>query len=330
MFPKTAKGIMSMLREFVERNSNIIDLQFDPRLPPKLLIDPWSKDYRSRMRTAHYFLLVASVDERGVIGRAENARYLIAELHRKFGEKIFQITNSKIFKKEISKCTRYNEFGFLKGQIPDILASVNRFVIHEAKGDLIKFSQRFRRPRDMVKIIGRYVKRMGGTVNKKAWIYMRWMVRPKPDLRIFSHFSPKDLYIPLTSDNARVAVCLGLIKSVEPIRWSDVEKVTRFARELFPEDPVKVDFPFFLIGRWLRGKDLNMQTLKKTLTQFDNFYRKTGFSILITKEKVGYSAECPALPGCITQGDTEEEVLKNMEEAIKSYLETVRKYGIEM
>ncbi|MCD6240595.1 type II toxin-antitoxin system HicB family antitoxin, partial [Candidatus Bathyarchaeota archaeon] len=41
-------------------------------------------------------------------------------------------------------------------------------------------------------------------------------------------------------------------------------------------------------------------------------------------------AECPALPGCITQGDTEEEVLKNMEEAIESYLETVRKHGIEM
>jgi len=330
VFPETAEEIIPMLREFVNRNSTIIDLQFDPRLPPKLLIDPWSKDYRSRMRTAHYFLLVASVDERGVIGRAENARYLIAELHRKFGKKFFQITDSKIFEREISDRTRYNEFGFLKGQIPDILASVNRFVIQEAEGDLIEFSQRFRQPRDIVKIIGRYVKRMGGPINKKAWIYMRWMIRPKPDLRIFSHFSPKDLYIPLTSDIARVAVCLGLIHSVEPIRWSDVEKVTRFARELFPEDPVKVDFPFFLIGRWLRGKDLNTQVLRETLLRFDDFYRKTGFSILVTKEKVGYSAECPALPGCITQGNTEEEVLKNMEEAIKSYLETVRKYGIEM
>ena len=330
MFSNIDEEIIRMLREFVERNSTIIDLQFDPRLPPKLPIDPWAKDYTSRMRTAHYFLLVASVDERGVIGRAENARYLIAELHRKFGEKIYQITDSKIFKKEIFECTRYNDFGFLKGQIPDILASVNRFVIQEANGDLIKFSRRFRQPRSMVKVIGRYVKRMGGPINKKAWIYMRWMVRPKPDLRIFSHFSPKDLYIPLTSDIARVAVCLGLIRSVEPIRWSDVEKVTHFARELFPEDPVKVDFPFFLIGRWLRGKALNMQTFKETLIKFDEFYRKTGFSILVTKEKVGYSAECPALPGCITQGDTEEEVLKNMEEAIESYLETVRKHGIEM
>jgi len=37
----------------------------------------------------------------------------------------------------------------------------------------------------------------------------------------------------------------------------------------------------------------------------------------------GYTAQVPALPGCISEGDTEEEALKNIEEAIALYLEEV-------
>lgn len=34
-----------------------------------------------------------------------------------------------------------------------------------------------------------------------------------------------------------------------------------------------------------------------------------------------YLAECPALPGCMTQGRTEKEALKNIKEAIALWLE---------
>lgn len=37
----------------------------------------------------------------------------------------------------------------------------------------------------------------------------------------------------------------------------------------------------------------------------------------------GYTAYVPALPGCISEGDTEEEALHNIEEAIDLYLEAV-------
>ncbi len=37
-------------------------------------------------------------------------------------------------------------------------------------------------------------------------------------------------------------------------------------------------------------------------------------------EEGGYWAEVPALPGCVTQGDTYEELLKNIHEAIEGYL----------
>ena len=37
----------------------------------------------------------------------------------------------------------------------------------------------------------------------------------------------------------------------------------------------------------------------------------------------GYTAVVPSLPGCISEGDTKEEALKNIREAIELYLEPV-------
>jgi len=38
-------------------------------------------------------------------------------------------------------------------------------------------------------------------------------------------------------------------------------------------------------------------------------------------ETKSYAAFCPELPGCCSAGDTEEEALKNIKEAITLYLE---------
>ncbi len=34
--------------------------------------------------------------------------------------------------------------------------------------------------------------------------------------------------------------------------------------------------------------------------------------------------ECPSLPGCVSQGRTKEEALKNIKEAIELYVEALR------
>jgi len=41
----------------------------------------------------------------------------------------------------------------------------------------------------------------------------------------------------------------------------------------------------------------------------------------------GYTVTIPALPGCITEGDTLEEVLNNAREAIIGYLEVLKMKG---
>lgn len=45
--------------------------------------------------------------------------------------------------------------------------------------------------------------------------------------------------------------------------------------------------------------------------------------ILEPSEEGGYTALAPSLPGCISEGDTREEALKNIREAIYLYLEDV-------
>jgi predicted RNase H-like HicB family nuclease len=45
--------------------------------------------------------------------------------------------------------------------------------------------------------------------------------------------------------------------------------------------------------------------------------------ILEPSEEGGFTAIVPALPGCISEGDTKQEALRNIKEAIQLYLEPV-------
>ena len=46
--------------------------------------------------------------------------------------------------------------------------------------------------------------------------------------------------------------------------------------------------------------------------------------VLEREEDGGYVASVPALPGCVSQGDTRAEALKNIQEAIALYVEDCR------
>jgi predicted RNase H-like HicB family nuclease len=52
------------------------------------------------------------------------------------------------------------------------------------------------------------------------------------------------------------------------------------------------------------------------------------FIIVLERDEDGYIvAECPSLPGCLSQGTTREEALANIKDAIEGYLESLRKHG---
>ncbi len=55
---------------------------------------------------------------------------------------------------------------------------------------------------------------------------------------------------------------------------------------------------------------------------------KLVYKVLIEKnEDGGYTVTVPALPGCVTQGDTLEEAISNAKEAIAGHIEALRMLG---
>jgi len=44
------------------------------------------------------------------------------------------------------------------------------------------------------------------------------------------------------------------------------------------------------------------------------------YEVKLLKSDEGYAVWCPALPGCWSQGQTEEEALENIRDAISEYL----------
>ncbi len=53
------------------------------------------------------------------------------------------------------------------------------------------------------------------------------------------------------------------------------------------------------------------------------------FLVTLERDEDGWViAECPSLPGCVTQGRSVEEALANIREAIQASLETRQEHGI--
>ena len=55
--------------------------------------------------------------------------------------------------------------------------------------------------------------------------------RPQPDLQIYDHLLPEDLYVPLTMENANVAASLGLIYDASPSLWRDGQHLAEAPNE---------------------------------------------------------------------------------------------------
>lgn len=51
------------------------------------------------------------------------------------------------------------------------------------------------------------------------------------------------------------------------------------------------------------------------------------YRVWIEQDEDGqFVAECPTLPGCVSQGSTRQEALANIKDAIKGYLESLSKH----
>ena len=56
----------------------------------------------------------------------------------------------------------------------------------------------------------------------------------------------------------------------------------------------------------------------------DNPSMSLDYPVILKKSEEGYAVGCPALPGCWSQGASEEEALQNIRIAIREYLEVLQ------
>jgi predicted RNase H-like HicB family nuclease len=52
--------------------------------------------------------------------------------------------------------------------------------------------------------------------------------------------------------------------------------------------------------------------------------------ILYPGEDEFWVAECPSLPGCVSQGNTREEAIQNIREAIQGYIAALEEDGLQV
>ena len=53
------------------------------------------------------------------------------------------------------------------------------------------------------------------------------------------------------------------------------------------------------------------------------------YRVALRKTDEGYAVSCPGLPGCWSEGQTEEEALANIRDAIAEYLDVARELAGE-
>ena len=47
------------------------------------------------------------------------------------------------------------------------------------------------------------------------------------------------------------------------------------------------------------------------------------YKVLLQQSEEGFSVSCPGLPGCWSQGETEQEAIENIRDAIREYLAAI-------
>jgi predicted RNase H-like HicB family nuclease len=96
---------------------------------------------------------------------------------------------------------------------------------------------------------------------------------------------------------------------------------------MIPVDQMEreISFPFYETGKRLSKIDGALEWWRRMTSRQENPMRYT--VVLEREEDGGYVASVPALPGCVSQGDTRDQALANIREAIALYVEDCKDAG---
>lgn len=137
---------------------------------------------------------------------------------------------------------------------------------------------------------------------------------------------------------------LVLLKRGKPVIHKDISKIVKAIEEdkrnlfytlyeLFQlcEEKIEHDISFLFENVF---EDMTVEIVKQVHRTGgveslpSMIFRISGHDVFFVEEEEGFSVVCPSLSGCVTQGDTEKEAIKNAKEAIKGYLKCAQKHGV--
>jgi predicted RNase H-like HicB family nuclease len=73
---------------------------------------------------------------------------------------------------------------------------------------------------------------------------------------------------------------------------------------------------------------VRLRALRSGSSAYTQFRTSREYEVVLIPEQTGgYSVTVPALPGCVSQGETREEALAMIREAIEGYLESLQVQG---
>jgi predicted RNase H-like HicB family nuclease len=66
---------------------------------------------------------------------------------------------------------------------------------------------------------------------------------------------------------------------------------------------------------------IGLRAKRSLFVERSTINRMATYRVVLRKSEEGYSVSCPGLPGCWSQGETEDEALTNIQVAIREYVE---------
>ena len=73
---------------------------------------------------------------------------------------------------------------------------------------------------------------------------------------------------------------------------------------------------------------MGVEPVRRVITSAGTSDGAIKFAITLEQDEDGYIAvSCPVLPGCHSQGKTDEEAIANIKEAIRGYIASMRRHG---
>ena len=184
---------ISRVKDYVSSFKEVRDLQFETV--------PYDLDSHEGIS---YLLLVASINQST---SAEHVRDLMRALYDSLGDDLLRLHDIQLENYQSVLDQFKGSNCKIWSSVPKILSSASKLI--EKTKEHGGFVERGKAQKSTLQAANRlanniyYMGKRPGGARKKVWMFLRWMVRPSPDVGIWSTLDASELRVPLDTNTGR-------------------------------------------------------------------------------------------------------------------------------